>query len=282
MACQNDESKSSNQSGKVSAAFLEGNWVCKSFINRIKSYGSVSQSLKSKSAPRSWAFAFIPKHPDSVVCFSGENAWAVPVKYDGDTLELPLGADGKTVKMIYQTYPQKSLMMFDNSSGKVVQHYYTQGADKNSHALSVFFGMMNFETVGGTYQIEGSKEKVVFAPTGLLTGLPEYDYYQICVSKICQKAGEDLDCILLMNQKLKKEDWYGFALGEGNETVFIYNLEKNPAGSQPEFVFGKPKFVLKKLPAEKLPPPAQKPAGQSPAPQQPAGQPVLPQQPTKN
>ncbi len=252
-SCKNDAEKTTNAGNStghapLSAEFLEGNWVAKSFINRIKTRSSVAQSLKSQAVPFSLAFSFSKKKPDSVLCYQSERMWSLPVKYNHDTLEIPGGKDGKPVFLVYSDKPEKSFIMFDNTSGQLVQNYFIAAADKTSNGLGAFFTVLNFETVSDYYTLKGSSEKVAFSPNGIITGWKEYDYFQICIGGRCQILGPDIDCIYLMNRKTSKGKWFGFQLDQTDKTLTIFDVKENPAKT-PEYILGNVKYEFEKAPA---------------------------------
>lgn len=252
LSCQSDSKKPDPQPDSKTASpdLLGGHWIAMDFCSRANQYGSVLAAMNNAHLPYAFALTFNPGQPDSVTCFNGIETWNLPVKYNADTLELVGAYQGKSVFLVYNSQLAKDndITMFDVTKGRAQMDKFNKSKGDSKDGYTAFLLALNHNVLGGTFKGPGGK--IHFAPDGTLTGLKDYDRYELCTAGDCFVAGQAIDVVTFSNSKTENsEKFFGYRFDGQNETLTIFNLVNKNPDEKGAYVVGTPayKFVRDKI-----------------------------------
>jgi len=234
---------------------LSGHWIAMDFCARANQYGSVLQAMNNSHIPYAYAISFETANPDSCVCYNGMETWRVPVKYNVDTVELVGARQGKSVFLVYnsQTQGEREITMFDVTTGTALMDKYIRSKAEVKNGAKAFMIALNHNVLGGlfTSPSKSATGDIQFTPGGFITGLKDYDRYELCLAGDCFVAGDAIDVITLSNSKKENSGkMFGYRFDGQNNTLVFYNLiNKNP-DEKAAYAVGSEafKFIRKKEP----------------------------------
>lgn len=249
-ACKQDGGdKAATSTEQANTTNLAGHWIAMDFCSRADQYGSVLGAMNNAHKPYSYSLTFNPDKPDSVFCYNGFETWALPVVIDADTIEMKnAGQNNKSVFLIYNSTDDKSLTMFDGTSGSThMDKFIKSKAGAQTGPLS-FNVALNHNLFNGTFTRVGGKsdEKIQLTPGGVVMNLEPYKRYEICTGGDCFMTLEPIDVITLasaVNGEVKKT-YMGFKYNAQNDTLRIYNLVNTNPEEKGAYAIGKPAYTL--------------------------------------
>ncbi len=230
-ACKQDGSTGTSDPNGTNATTLQGFWVPIDFCTRAYKEGSILKAMNNSSKPYSYALAFDSSNPDSVTCFNGTETWKLHVKYRKDTLELEKAHGDLSVYLVYDPKDNKDLTMFNGTSGKTEMNRFILSKAQVMNGYTAFQVALNNSMLFGSFEALGKgTDPVRFIPNGSITGLKDYDRFELCTGGDCVLM-TDMDVITLGNSKKPDADqMYGYRFSEKKDTFFVYNLiNQNPA-----------------------------------------------------
>ncbi|HNE30552.1 MAG TPA: hypothetical protein PLW66_15365 [Saprospiraceae bacterium] len=232
-ACKQDKTGGAQQSSAQPTAditHLTGHWIAMDFISRANQYGSVLAAMNNAHAPYAFTVTFDSAFGDSVMCYNGMESYKLPYTIRVDTIELKGARQGKSIFMIYdsQAQGQKDMTMFDGTMAKTQIDRFIRSNSTVRDGYLAFLLALNHNLFSGQFtslRKSNIKGPVVFAPTGALQNLPEYDRYELCTAGDCFVTGDEIDVIELYNSKQPdNRNFFGYRYGIDNDTLTIYNL----------------------------------------------------------
>lgn len=249
-ACKQDGAeKATVAAEQANSTNLAGHWIAMDFCSRADQYGSVLGAMNNAHKPYSYSLTFNPDKPDSVFCYNGFETWALPVVINADTIEMKnAGQNNKSVFLIYNSTDDKSITMFDGTSGSThMDKFIKSKAGAQTGALS-FNVALNHNLFNGTFTRVGSKtdEKIQFTPGGVVMNLEPYKRYEVCAGGDCFMTLEPIDVITLasaVNGEIKRT-YMGFKYSAQNDTLTFYNLVNTNPEEKGAFAIGKPAYTL--------------------------------------
>ncbi len=259
-ACKQDSKSGSTAEAEnlhASPKQLSGFWIAMDFCARANQYGSVLQAMNNGHVPYAYAITFETANPDSCICFNGFETWSLPVKYNVDTVELVGAKQGKSVFLVYnsQTQGERDITMFDVTSGTALMDKFIKSKAGAKDGGKAFLIALNHNVLDGFFSLQGkgAGSDVQFTPGGFITGLKDYDRYELCLAGDCFVTGDAIDVITLSNsRKENSEKMFGYRFDGQNEALVFYNLiNKNP-NEKAAYTIGNEayKFVRKKQPTK--------------------------------
>ena len=250
-ACKSEgaDKAAQNISEQANSTNLAGHWIAIDFCSRADQYGSVLGAMNNAHKPFSFSLSFNPDKPDSVVCYNGFETWSLPIAIDGDTVEMKnAGQNNKSVFLIYNSNDDKSITMFDGTSGNTYMDKFIKSkAGAQTGPLS-FNVALNHNLFNGEFRKVGSKtdEKIQLTPGGVVMNLEPYKRYEICSGGDCFMTLEPIDVLTLasaVNGEVKKT-YMGFKYSAQNDTLTLYNLVNTNPEEKGAFAIGKPAYTL--------------------------------------
>lgn len=234
-ACKQDPKTTASTANSTNASpeLLAGHWINLDFCSRANQYGSVLDAMTNSYVPYAFALTFDPNRPDSVICYNGMEIWALPAKYNVDTIELVGGRPEKSVFLMYNSTGEKDISMFDfPPDGAKIDRFIKSGAQavNGSAAFSTALNHHLFNGIFFPLWKGAPKDTVNFTPGGLILKWNKYQKYEVCTAGDCFVAGNEIDIMTLTDAKTGTSELYGFRYSGANDTLTLYNLAK-PANS---------------------------------------------------
>ncbi len=228
-ACKHDTPNAANQQSddtSASPVILAGHWIAMDFCARANQYGSVLSAMNNAHVPYAYAFEFDPNKADSVICYNGIEKWALPVKYNKDTLEVMGASQGKSIFLLYQSKGNKEITLFDGTQGSMKMDRFVKSKANTLNGYAAFTTALNYNLFGGILLPLGAgRDTIQFTPGGLIMNWKDYDQYSVCTGGDCFVAEETMDVITLSkSSKPGSEKMYGFRYNGTNDTLTLYNL----------------------------------------------------------
>lgn len=255
LACKQDPSSTAQQQtagNHADPVILAGHWIAMDFCARANQYGSVLGAMNNAHIPYAYAFEFDPVKPDSVTCFNGVETWALPVKYNKDTLEVQGASQGKSVFLIYHSQSSKEMTLFDGTRGSVKMDRFIKSSANAANAFASFNVALNYNLFGGILlplDKGSSRDTIIFTPGGLIMKWKEYDMYNVCTGGDCFVAEEAIDVITLAkSNKPGSEKMYGFRYNGTNDTLTFYNLVNTRPDEKFAYEIKGPAFRFHRVP----------------------------------
>ena len=232
VACKSDPKNAGAQADteKPSAApqYLAGHWFAMDFCSRSSQYGSVLAAMSNSHIPYAYGITFDPDNPDTVICYNGIESWALPVKYNVDTIELIGARPGKSVFLVYNSQIDKNITMFDGTSGTMQIDLFFKSKANTKDGYLAFSTALNHHLFNGTFfpiGKGGEDKKLQFTPGGYIMDWEPYDRYSVCTAGDCFVCGNNIDIITLRRAKVdNSEKMFGFRFSPQNDTLTFYNL----------------------------------------------------------
>jgi hypothetical protein len=249
-ACKQDSGdKAATTTEQANTTNLAGHWIAMDFCSRADQFGSVLNAMNNAHKPYSYSLTFNPDKPDSVFCYNGFETWALPVVIDADTIEMKnAGQNNKSVFLIYNSTDDKSITMFDGTSGSThMDKFIKSKAGAQTGPLS-FNVALNHNLFNGTFTRVGGKsdEKIQLTPGGVVMNLEPYKRYEVCTGGDCFMTLEPIDVITLasaVNGEVKRT-YMGFKYSAQNDTLRFYNLVNTNPEEKGAYAIGKPAYTL--------------------------------------
>lgn len=229
-ACKPDAPNGQNQAGvhTDTRTLLAGHWIALDFCSRVNQYGSVLDAMTNSHVPYAYAFSFDPNKPDSVICYNGMEEWALPAKFNADTIEVVGARPGKSIFMVYNSQGSKDITVFDGTAGTVQLDSYIKSKANARDGFTAFVTALNHNLFNGVLTPLGkgaAKQEVQFTPGGFILNWGAYDRFSVCTAGDCFVGGNDIDVITLRKSKVENsETFFGFAYSAQNDTLTLYNL----------------------------------------------------------
>lgn len=252
-ACKNDsknagDAAASGEAPRASAEVLAGNWIASDFCNRARQYGSVLRAMNESHKPFAYAFSFDPARPDSILCNNGKEAFSLPISIRVDTIEIKNAVQGKPVYLTYDSQGDKSIAMFDNTSGRARMTVFTKSTAPVKDPYAAFEIALGFYLFDGLYTAlkgnEATTGNVRFQPGGQLIGMKSYDYFKICTAGDCFLLGPNgFDIVTLSRYRVAgSEAPFAYRISAQRDTITFYNVIPPPPGESATFTPGKIAF----------------------------------------
>jgi hypothetical protein len=206
---------------------LYGNWITIDFCSGAAEYGSVLTAMNNRHKPYAYAFTFNDNNRDSITCYNGIETWKRRIRFEADTLVEVLDArNGKSVFLSYSPSGNQDITLFDGTMGRSTTNRMIKSADSQKTGYEAFQIALNHNLMGGNFVSVGkSSGKVVFLPTGEVSGLEGYDHYEICTGGDCFIAAQTSDVIMLSNTKTQSlPKYFGFKFENERSSLTISEL----------------------------------------------------------
>lgn len=250
-ACKQDggDNKAATTSEQANPTLLAGHWIAMDFCSRADQYGSVLGAMNNAHKPYSYSLTFNPDKPDSVSCYNGFETWSLPIVIDADTIEMKnAGPNNKSVFLIYNSTEDKSITMFDGTSGTTHMDKFIKSKAGAQNGAMSFRVALNHNLFNGTFTRAGSKadDKIQLTPGGVVMNLEPYKRYEVCTGGDCFMTLEPMDIITFssaVNGEVKKTTM-GFKYSAQNDTLTIYNLVDTNPNEKGAYAIGKPAYTL--------------------------------------
>lgn len=233
VSCKSDTKNAGaqNDAEKPNAApqYIAGHWIAMDFCSRVNQYGSVLSAMNNSHVPYAYGITFDPDKPDSAWCYNGIESWALPVKYNVDTIELVGARPGKSVFLVYNSQIDKNMTMFDGTSGTMQIDLFIKSKANARDGYTAFTTALNHHLFSGTFfQLKkggGEGKEFQFTPGGYIMDWEPYDRYSVCTAGDCFVSGNGIDIITLRRAKAENsEKMFGFRYNAANDTLTFYNL----------------------------------------------------------
>ncbi|MBL7774391.1 MAG: hypothetical protein JNK89_00220 [Saprospiraceae bacterium] len=253
-ACQSDPSKNSAaaESTFASPVLLAGHWIDLDFCSRANQYGSVLGAMNNAHQPYAYAISFDPNKPDSAICHNGFETWALPVKFKNDTLELSGARPGKSVFLVYHSQGDKSMTMFDGTSGPMKMDKFIKSGANARDGLTAFTTALNHNLFSGIFIPVGSKDTLQLTPGGFILNWKDYDRFSVCAAGDCFVAEDAIDVITLSKSKVEgSERMFGFRYNGANDTLRMYHLENTNPNEKGAYAVRNVAYTFFRKPAER-------------------------------
>lgn len=235
-ACKQDPQNANSNSApshiqpgeQANPTVLAGHWIAMDFCAFANQYGSVLQAMNSSHLPYAYAITFNPAKPDSAFCYNANEAWAVPIHYKADTLELVGARPGKSIFLVYHSNMDKDITMIDPTGPKTQMDRFIKSKAGTIDGYSAFTTALNHNILNGVFTPigKGAGGTVMFTPGGFLQGLKGFDRFELCTGGDCFVAGQDIDVITFYDSKdqEKTSKMFGYRYNGQNDTLTVYNL----------------------------------------------------------
>jgi hypothetical protein len=237
-------------SGKMAAnpQELSGTWIAAGLKKRILTANSVVEAYNRSHMPYAMAISISMTNPDSVICYNGLQRWSLPAVYQADTLvELKNARPGKSVFLEYQARGDKSITMFDGTSGDThMDRFEVVRTNRNDGYLD-FVEDLQRQLFAGRYAVDAdSPSDITFSEDGSIFNLPRFDHYELCLNGDCFVAGPNVDILKLSNvQHGGGEAMAAFRFSAKKDTLTIYELNKpNTPDGMGNYTLGTPMYRL--------------------------------------
>lgn len=250
VACQNDTKAGDKQAGTpASGAALNaiaGNWIAIDFCSFAGKHGSVLKAMNSTHKPYAYAVTLSSHKPDSALCFNGMESYYLPIKIKGDTLVELIGArPGKSIFLEYHPSGNKDMTMYDGTLGPAVTNQMIKARNNDKSGYESFLTALNHHLFPGNFHTKGNRTAVQFTSEGEISGLPEYDRFEVCTAGDCFMAAQEIDVISFKNSKTPETvDYYGYRFSEDLKDLTIFELINAKPDEKGTYQVGKAKYTL--------------------------------------
>jgi hypothetical protein len=226
-SCKNEPKTTKTSSINASNVMLAGNWLAIDFIARASDAQSTVKAKENNMEPYAYAFSFTNALKDSVNCFNESKTWRLPVRFNVDTVEIKNATpEGKSVYLVYHSGTDKTMDLINTTSNTPTIQRFTRTQAVLMEPYVAFNIALNTNFFRTKYQLINKKDAdVIFGQDGQVTGLPNIDFFRLCIAGNCRVAGEFHDVIYLGNSKTKTGEFYEFRSSVQRDSFFIYNLK---------------------------------------------------------
>lgn len=222
---------------KYRYSFFEGNWVLLNYLDSAQKYRSLQHNQQQPMVE-----IILKRHIDSIT-FVYNNLERISYPYEAITsnsIRIPHFEKEQPLTLFMNEYAY--YLSYDKDS---IRYVFVRPDDRlidstsNTSTLRVVHSLV----LGGIYKMEGREIPVQFYTDGSITGLPNYQYYEVCTGGDCQSFYEgDIFSI----SKNGQADWYTWEW-EG-KNLRIYSLKRtNPVSEKPVYTKGALFITLTKI-----------------------------------
>ena len=210
-SCKNDTqnvASSENSSGissvaQASQSALSGFWINNQFITRAVNTGSVIKAINNYHLPYAYMLYFDAK-ANKVTISNGAEAKILDAVYNRDTIELKNAVDSKSIFLVYDSETGgKTLTMFDGTGmGSTQMDEFVKSSSDETDGNLIFANALNYNLFGKKFALNG--KPVILDPKGLVSGLDDWEAYQVCLRGSCFKLGPQMDIVNFVSKTKQK------------------------------------------------------------------------------
>jgi hypothetical protein len=225
VSCKNDPKITNSSSSSATNFTLAGNWLAVDFIARASDNQSTVKAKENNMEPYAYAFSFTNELKDSINCFNETKAWRLPVRFNVDTVEIKNATpEGKSVYLVYHPSTDKSIDLINTASTSPTIQRFTRTNAVQMEPYVAFNMALNSNFFRTKYKLANKNAtEVIFGQDGQVTGLPNVDFFRLCIGGDCRVEFKDV--IYLGDSKTKKGEFFAFRSSVQHDSLLIYNLK---------------------------------------------------------